>query len=608
MPRPERALDGGDPWTPFAARLRSLRRSTNLTYQELAERTHYSAPALSMAASGRTAPAWDKVVAYLEGCGVTDPEQLATWRGAYDDADQLSRCEPDADEPAVAMPDGARSWAQLAAGLDAVRREAGLSYRQITSQSGGRLSLSTISGLLSGRTEPGERTLREFLAACHVSSEDTDQWLAARRRIRSGGADGAPSGDAAGHQPGVDPAGPDLRFGLRPHPGIPAGQPAENTEHHTRLATAPAAGRSVGTSTMQVIPGRRRGPNSSRAGRYTSLGEPRIAAALAVRAPADLLRDLARRGDLARAVATATPAERQALTAAAYELVWPIVFARLTRPMEQRRGHRSCAAGVERLADDCLDRFHDDVEAVVDDLLTHTRQPVEHLEAWVAARLRAATVDGNRRRRGQRGALQRPRVPGWLHDTLGHDTWLTRLSINILEWVGVPTPAGADVWPVEAWAQQRGAVTGDWAGSDTATVRCDIETVLTAMRRRPLWYEEYVERPLGYKTAPVAVAGFDETAQPLLLTDSDQQIDAELQRLSADAVSAIQRRSGTGEPATEVVLEVIREIFGQRLTSTDLDHAPHAVADPLGGLSGALADQTTVDRIVTTVRHILDGR
>jgi hypothetical protein len=52
---------------------------------------------------------------------------------------------------------------------------------------------------------------------------------------------------------------------------------------------------------------------------------------------------------------------------------------------------------------------------------------------------------------------------------------------------------------------------------------------------------------------------------------------------------------------------VIRAVFGGTLTGT-LDRAPHEVADPLGGVSGALADQATVDRIVDTVRQIVDER
>ncbi|MEV6599743.1 hypothetical protein AB0M36_23215 [Actinoplanes sp. NPDC051346] len=262
------------------------------------------------------------------------------------------------------------------------------------------------------------------------------------------------------------------------------------------------------------------------------------------------LRELAREGRLAAAAATARAAERSALTGAAYEVVWPIVFFRLTRRAEQSRGHTACAVGVDRLADECLDRFHDDVEAVVEDLLAHADRPVLQLEAWVSGRLTAATVDAHRRLRGRRGALQRPRLPGWIAAGLGHDPWLVVLATEILVWVGVSATAGSGTWPLEAWAQQRGVRTGDWPASEPRTVAREVETVLAVMRRRPDWYESYVERPLGAKRAPVAAAPVGDeaggSARPLVLAGPHDRIDAELLRLAAEAVRAIDTRVTRG--------------------------------------------------------------
>jgi hypothetical protein len=319
------------------------------------------------------------------------------------------------------------------------------------------------------------------------------------------------------------------------------------------------------------------------------------------------LHELAQQGRLADVAASAGRSERQYLCAAAYDVVWPIVFTRITRRFEQRRGHTACALGVDRLSDECLDRFHDDVEAVVDDLLTHARQPVFNLEAWVAGRLNAATVNGHRRLRGERGALQRPRLPGWIATALGHDRWLCALAIEILVWVGVRESAGAGIWPLEAWAQQRGGVTGDWRGSDPATVGHEVESVLAVMRRRPDWYESYVERPLGRKQAPVSGLDTSGVERPLALTEPHHQVDAEMLRLAADAVTAIDRRITAGEEAKQVVVDVIRAVFGRTVTIAGLDRAPHAVADPVGGLTGALTDLATVNRIVATVREIIEG-
>lgn len=321
------------------------------------------------------------------------------------------------------------------------------------------------------------------------------------------------------------------------------------------------------------------------------------------------LRDLARQGRLATVAAAAEGAERRALTGAAYDVVWPIVFSQLTRRFEQRRGHHACAVSVERLADACLDRFHDDVEAVVDDLLTHARHPVLDLEAWIASRLNAATVNGHRRLRGQRGALQRPRLPRWLGDALGNDRWLTALATDMLVWVGVTATAGSGVWPLEAWAQRRGTVTGDWPHSDPAVVARDVETVLAAMRRRPSWYESYVERPLGRKQAPVAPVPLGDvpydSARPLTLGGVDDQIDAGLMLLAAEAVRVIDDRIGRGEPADAVVIDVVNTVFGPVGERIRLDHPPYGGADEYDTVAGALADRVTVDRIVATVLGII---
>src|SRR5688500_9514118 len=74
-----------------------------------------------------------------------------------------------------------------------------------------------------------------------------------------------------------------------------------------------------------------------------------------------LLRDLARRGRLAATARTAAPAQYARLASAAYTVVWPVVYTRVTRPVERRRGHKACTVALRRMAGECLDGFHDDV-------------------------------------------------------------------------------------------------------------------------------------------------------------------------------------------------------------------------------------------------------
>ncbi|MET8762907.1 WD40 repeat domain-containing protein [Lentzea sp. NPDC004782] len=76
MPRGERPLDPGDtPLLRFAADLRKLReKNGSPPYRELATRAHFSAAALSEAASGRKLPSLDVTTAYVRACA-GDAEQ-----------------------------------------------------------------------------------------------------------------------------------------------------------------------------------------------------------------------------------------------------------------------------------------------------------------------------------------------------------------------------------------------------------------------------------------------------------------------------------------------------------------------------------------------------
>lgn len=320
-----------------------------------------------------------------------------------------------------------------------------------------------------------------------------------------------------------------------------------------------------------------------------------------------MLRELARTGMLASTARAAAPEQRAALTSAAFALVWPVVFHRVTRPVERRRGHWTCSIAMSRLSDDCVDGFHDDVEAVIDDLLTNAKARITSVEAWICGRLTAATVDGNRRRRGRRGALQRPRMPGWLAAELGRDRWLMELAIRLLEWVGVPDTAGADVWPLESWAVRRAEVTGDWTGSDPHTVTGDVDRVLRAMRRRPAWYTDYVERPLGRKRAPVASSPGDAAGdtRPLMAYGPDDADEAGLHELASTAVDAIAAGVRQGSNLEETVVRVVGTVFGAVPGHRGHDRLPHGAPTPDEQVSALLADSRVVDRIVAQALQIL---
>lgn len=325
--------------------------------------------------------------------------------------------------------------------------------------------------------------------------------------------------------------------------------------------------------------------------------------------PVVLLRRLASEGRLAAAAAAARRDDRS-LSGAAYDVVWPVVFHRLTRRLEIGRGHGGCAASIRKMPEECLDRFHNDVESVVHDLLTHATKPIHNVEAWVASRLNAATVDGHRRARGRRGALQRPRLPGWLTAELDDDPWLSTLATEMLVWVGVRATAGTGLWPLEAWTCRRVEVTGDHLASTPTVVEREVASIVAAMRQRPAWYERYVERPLGRKQAPVLPAARNgEIGEPpaLSLTESDDRDEALCRELAAVAIAWIDQRLQHGQDTHAAVVEVVRAVFRGGAT-IHLDESPHTRYDVTEQVEALLVDQPVVDRVVTAVLAILADR
>jgi hypothetical protein len=309
---------------------------------------------------------------------------------------------------------------------------------------------------------------------------------------------------------------------------------------------------------------------------------------------------------------------RAAVSGGVYAVAWPIVFSRITRRAELRHGHLRCAQAVHKLTPECLDRFHDDVEAVVEDTLRHADRPIRNLDAWIAARLTAATVNAHRRARGSRGALQRPRAPKWLTTALGEDPWLVDLAVQILVWAGLPGTAGSQLWPMDAWTQRRGEVVGDWAGGSRLALRREIDQVLAAMRQRERWYTDYVERPLGRKETPTVSDAFGdadgpgESAEPpaLALAGPHEVEDGQLLALAEDALAVMRARIDRGQAAEDVVVDVVRALFGEDRWSgpLDLEYAPHEAPAHGETVSALLSDPAQAGRIVAAVLGVLgDG-
>lgn len=323
----------------------------------------------------------------------------------------------------------------------------------------------------------------------------------------------------------------------------------------------------------------------------------------------DHVRELARAGTLAQTYAAADAEQRRRLCGAVITVASPVVFTRLTRVLELRRGHASCAVAMTRLADGCLDRFYDDLEAVTYDVLHNATTSIENLEGWLARRIHAATVDAHRRRRGERGALQRPRLPAWLDQGLGRDPWLGRLAVEILTWAGVPTTAGMSLWPIDGWSDLRATFPGVQPSDDPRTVEREVEQVLAVMRTRPDWFERYVERPMGAKVAPVAPAGpRSDTADgppPLMLVDVHEMLDAKLTDLASLALAAIEAQVARGAELAAAIVDVLCRVFGPVDLVREIGELPHGERTADEQVSALVSDPAELARIITVVREIL---
>jgi hypothetical protein len=322
----------------------------------------------------------------------------------------------------------------------------------------------------------------------------------------------------------------------------------------------------------------------------------------------ELVRAAAAAGRLSKLYSTGAANVRAIL----YRIVDDVVYRRLTQPMERSRGHLRCAASADRMDQECHDRQQDNVATVLAYLLERGDRPIANIEAWLAPRLRAATVDAHRRDRGERGAQQRPRLPGWLRERLT-TAWHQRLALEIMIWVGVPNSAGLGLWPLNAWADLREQITGE-EGRTEAGVATDVEAVLAAMRTKRDWYDRYIERPLGRKSAPVLPAqrraddSYDQEPPHLVPAQRHEVDDARLCHLAALAVDAVDERLSHGEDAEIAVVTVLRAVFSSGTGAGDLDRVPGTDPDDAEQVEHLLTDRAAIQRVTKAVVDIIRQR
>lgn len=321
------------------------------------------------------------------------------------------------------------------------------------------------------------------------------------------------------------------------------------------------------------------------------------------------MRELAAGGRL-RQVASA-PDEYAVLRSEAFKVAMPLVWERHTRPLENRKGHSKCASGLRQLAPECYDGFTDDLESVVGALMSY-RQPIANLEGWITTRMANAIKDGHRVRRAmEMGAQQRVRVPTRLADRLGNDPWLVALAERVLQWAGVRHAAGTGLWPLRAWAEDRAAFTGSALGPESA-VADDVNAVLSAMRANdPVWFETYVERPLGRKWASVAPSspggeGMGQLdADCLALVTDHERNEARLAEAASGSLTMIRQSLAVGTEARRAVCDALSVNFMSiRALRSELDRPP-GDDKPAEVVAALLTDPVAVDRLVSKVLDIV---
>ncbi len=182
----------------FAEELRGLRYTAGLTIKELSAKTHYGRSTIAEAARGDRLPTLEVTLAFVSACG----ESTVAWRRRWTEVrNQIAHSDDSrssSTEDAISLrPEQVSTPAEFLAALRDLQRASALSYGGLERASGGQLSRSTLSDMLTGRTMPTWATTRSFIAACRTrlspldtsASGDLTGWHYAWERVRATAAD-----------------------------------------------------------------------------------------------------------------------------------------------------------------------------------------------------------------------------------------------------------------------------------------------------------------------------------------------------------------------------------------------------------------------------------
>ncbi|MFD5588824.1 helix-turn-helix domain-containing protein [Streptomyces sp. NPDC127063] len=171
----------------LAEHLRAMRRAAGVTYDELAQRTNYSAAQLKRAASGAKLPTSDVTRAYVQACASymdDDPRRSVLEAGSLwmEAAAVLQGIAYEARRSTIVpKPQYVRDEADLSGALrDAWARASRPSMRVLESRSRGQVPRSTAHAICRGRTVPRDfRQFIAFLVACGITGAELRPWYGA---------------------------------------------------------------------------------------------------------------------------------------------------------------------------------------------------------------------------------------------------------------------------------------------------------------------------------------------------------------------------------------------------------------------------------------------
>ncbi|MFF7393174.1 helix-turn-helix domain-containing protein [Streptomyces scabiei] len=171
--------------------LREQRKKAGITYAQMAERSTYSASALSRAASGKSLPQLSVVTAYAEACEADPSRAIELWQQArHQQARASGQAATWGRRP---HPEYVRNYESLRRALIDLHLSTGaFSLREMelrTARKGNRIPHSTLHSVLRKQAIPSRAFVEAFVRSCGANEGSISAWCAAwdranRKRLR----------------------------------------------------------------------------------------------------------------------------------------------------------------------------------------------------------------------------------------------------------------------------------------------------------------------------------------------------------------------------------------------------------------------------------------